>query len=101
MTCWDKANLTLRNLFMGGASNYFMGYQSTLGRVMFAELLDDHLQKNNQRRLSIVGPCYTHDQWLAVQAERRRVEAQAQLMADAGAQDARALTIVALDVTND
>jgi 3-deoxy-D-arabino-heptulosonate 7-phosphate (DAHP) synthase len=62
---------------MGGASNYFQGYQSTLGRVMFTEMLDDHMQRNNQRRLSIVGPCYTHDQWLAVQAERQRKEAQA------------------------
>ena len=38
---------------------------------MFIEMLDEHAQAQNRRRLSIVGPCYTHEQWLAVQAERR------------------------------
>lgn len=57
---------------MGGCSTFFTGYQGTLRRVMFTEMLDTHLQKQQQRRLSIVGPCYTHEQWLVVQAERQQ-----------------------------
>lgn len=52
-------------------SAFFRSYAATLHRVMFIEMLDEHAQAQNRRRLSIVGPCYTHEQWLAVQAERR------------------------------
>lgn len=52
-------------------STFFRSYSETLHRVMFIEMIDEHSQAQNKRRLSIVGPCYTHEQWLAVQAERR------------------------------
>ncbi len=57
-------------------SAFFQGYQKTLQRVLFVEMLDDHHQLQQQRRLSIVGPCYTQAQWLAVQAERRSLVAE-------------------------
>jgi hypothetical protein len=53
-------------------SMYFQSYQKNLQRVLFAEMVENFQVSNNKRRLSIVGPSYTHDQWLAVQAERRR-----------------------------
>ena len=52
-------------------SSHFREYSATLHRVMFIEMIDAHAQAQNKRRLSIVGPCHTHEQWLAVQAERR------------------------------
>jgi hypothetical protein len=52
-------------------STFFQGYQRTLSRVLFVEMLDEHQELQRRRRLSIVGPCFTHDQWLAMQAERR------------------------------
>ena len=57
---------------MVGSAN-FQAYQSSLQRVLFAEMLDNHHQRQHQRRLSIVGPCRTHEQWLAVQAQRRQM----------------------------
>lgn len=58
-------------------SRHFQSYTSTLHRVLFIELIDRHRQQHDARRLSIVGPCYTHEQWLAVEAERRRRAAAA------------------------
>jgi hypothetical protein len=58
---------------MGGSSN-FNSYHATLQRVLFTEMLDEHIQRNQKRRLSIVGPCYTHEQWLLMQAERKRMD---------------------------
>ena len=48
---------------------------------MFIEMIDAHMQAQNKRRLSIVGPCYTHEQWLAVQAERRAANGERRLPA--------------------
>jgi hypothetical protein len=62
---------------MGGGSFYFRNYHQSLRRVTFTEMLDQHMQSQSKRRLSIVGPCYTHEQWVAVQAERRRNSAEA------------------------
>lgn len=53
-------------------SRHFQSYTKTLHRVLLVELIDQHRQRHDKRRLSIVGPCHTHEQWLAVQAERRR-----------------------------
>lgn len=58
-------------------STHFRDYSATLHRVMFIEMIDAHAQAQNKRRLSIVGPCHTHEQWLAVQAERRAAERRA------------------------
>jgi hypothetical protein len=55
---------------MVGSIN-FQNYHRTLNRVLLVEMLDEHREAQRPRRLSIVGPCYTHEQWLAVQAERR------------------------------
>jgi hypothetical protein len=61
-------------------SPHFQSYAHTLRRVLFIEMIDDHQQANQRRRLSIVGPCNTQEQWLAIQAERR--EAQRRAMVD-------------------
>jgi hypothetical protein len=70
-------------------SSYFQSYHASLKRVLFTEMLDEHIQKQQTRRLSIVGPCFTHEQWLLLQAERRRAEAAA---AQAGS-DAAVVTV--------
>lgn len=64
-------------------SAYFRDYSATLHRVMFIEMIDAHSQAQNKRRLSIVGPCHTHEQWLAVQAERRAATRRAAALAAA------------------
>ncbi len=58
-------------------SEFFRSYSQTLSRVLLIEMIDQHAQAQNKRRLSIVGPCYTQEQWLAVQAERRAAERRA------------------------
>jgi hypothetical protein len=62
-------------------SDFFRSYTDTLSRVLFIEMIDEHSQAQNKRRLSIVGPCYTHEQWLAVQAERRAAARRAEALA--------------------
>ena len=62
-------------------SNFFRSYSETLYRVLLIEMIDEHSQAQNKRKLSIVGPCYTHEQWLAVQAERRAQARRAEALA--------------------
>lgn len=62
---------------MAIGSPYFRNYHQSLRRVTFAEMLDAHMQSQSKRRLSIVGPCYTHEQWVAAQEERRNSAAVA------------------------
>ncbi len=62
-------------------SDFFRSYSETLYRVMLIEMIDNHTQSQNQRKLSIVGPCYTQEQWLAVQAERRSAARRAEALA--------------------
>jgi hypothetical protein len=57
-------------------STYFQSYQRNLHRILMVEMLDDHKQAQTARRLSIVGPSLTHEQWIAAQAERRRLAKQ-------------------------
>lgn len=54
------------------ASAYFKSYDRMLQRLGMVTLLDEFNQGKQTRRLSIVGPCLTHEQWRAVQTERRR-----------------------------
>lgn len=51
----------------------FSAYHRNVARVSFVSMLDDHRQQSIPRRLSIVGPCLTHEQWAAAHAERRRL----------------------------
>lgn len=57
-----------------GGSAYFRAYAENLSRVHLVEMIDAHRQAHTPRRLSIVGPCHTFEQWLAVQAERKALQ---------------------------
>ena len=58
------------------ASLSFNSYHRNLARISMVTMLDDHQQAMVPRKLSIVGPCLTHEQWVAAHAERRRIAAE-------------------------
>ncbi len=49
-------------------SDQFKAYERNLKKLWLADLLEHQRQKTVRWRLSIAGPCYTEEQWLALKA---------------------------------
>jgi 3-deoxy-D-arabino-heptulosonate 7-phosphate (DAHP) synthase len=61
------------------SNSYFANYGRNLQRYAVAQLIDEHLRAQEVRKLSIVGPCLTHEQWAAAHVERKRLAGQKKL----------------------